>query len=65
MVREHQGATHEVIVVPGGFSWRDKTHPSLSAIAKGITGTSWNGPSRQALIAAVPRTARSADSFRE
>jgi hypothetical protein len=43
-VREHQGVTHEVIVVPGGFSWEDKTYPSLSAIAKGITGTSWNGP---------------------
>jgi hypothetical protein len=44
MMREHQGMTHEVIVVPGGFSWKDKTYPSLSAIAKGITGTSWNGP---------------------
>src|SRR5476651_55092 len=44
MVREHQGTTHEVIVVPGGFSWKAKTYPSLSAIAKGITGTSWNGP---------------------
>jgi hypothetical protein len=44
MVREHQGVTHEVIVVPGGFSWKHKTYPSLSAIAKGITGTSWNGP---------------------
>jgi hypothetical protein len=44
MVREHQGETHEVMVVPGGFSWKEKTYPSLSAIAKGITGTSWNGP---------------------
>jgi hypothetical protein len=44
MVREHQGVTHEVIVVPGGFSWRDRTYPSLSAIALAITGTSWNGP---------------------
>ena len=44
MVREHQGVTYEVIVVPGGFSWKDQTYPSLSAIAKGITGTSWNGP---------------------
>jgi hypothetical protein len=44
MVREHQGVTHEVMVVPGGFCWKDKTYPSLSAIAKGITGTSWNGP---------------------
>jgi hypothetical protein len=44
MVREHQGVTHEVIVVPGGFSWKDQTYPSLSAIALAITGTSWNGP---------------------
>ena len=44
MVREHQGAMHEVMIVPGGFSWKEKTYPSLSAIAKGITGTSWNGP---------------------
>ena len=44
MVREHKGTLHEVTVVPGGFSWRDKTYPSLSAIALAITGTSWNGP---------------------
>ena len=44
MVREHQGTLHEVMVVSGGFSWRDKTYPSLSAIAMAITGTSWNGP---------------------
>ena len=44
MVREHQGVLHEVMVVPGGFSWRDKTYTSLSTIARAITGTSWNGP---------------------
>jgi hypothetical protein len=44
MVREHEGTLHEVMVVPTGFSWRDKTYPSLSAIALTITGTSWNGP---------------------
>jgi Protein of unknown function (DUF2924) len=44
MVREHLGETHEVMVVPGGFSWKEKTYPSLSAIALAITGTSWNGP---------------------
>ena len=44
MVREHQGTLHEVMVVPGGFSWQDKTYPSLSTIAQAITGTSWNGP---------------------
>jgi hypothetical protein len=44
MVREHQGTLHEVMVVPGGFSWQDETYPSLSTIAQAITGTSWNGP---------------------
>jgi hypothetical protein len=44
MVREHQGTLHEVMVVPGGFSWQEKTYPSLSTIAQAITGTSWNGP---------------------
>jgi hypothetical protein len=44
IVRQHQGALQEVMVVPGGFSWKEKTYPSLSAIALAITGTSWNGP---------------------
>jgi hypothetical protein len=44
LVREHQGAVHAVLVVPGGFRWQGKTHDSLSTIAKAITGTSWNGP---------------------
>jgi hypothetical protein len=44
LIREHQGVVHEVLVVPGGFCWRDATYDSLSTIAKKITGTSWNGP---------------------
>jgi len=44
LVREYQGTLHQLIVVPGGFSWQEKTYPSLSAIARAITGTSWNGP---------------------
>jgi hypothetical protein len=44
IVREYQGAVHEVIVAPGGFLWREALYPSLSAIAKEITGTKWNGP---------------------
>src|SRR5947209_10298749 len=43
IVRECAGARHEVFVVEGGFSWQGRTFPSLSAIAKEITGTSWNG----------------------
>ena len=44
LMREHQDTLHQVIVVPGGFSWREKTYASLSTIARAITGTSWNGP---------------------
>jgi hypothetical protein len=44
IVREYAGARHEVFVVEGGFSWQGKSYPSLSAIAKEITGTRWNGP---------------------
>jgi len=44
LVREYQGERHTVTVVPGGFSWQDGTYLSLSAIARAITGTAWNGP---------------------
>jgi len=44
IVREFRGVTHEVMVVPDGFSWQGGTYSSLSAIAGRITGTSWNGP---------------------
>jgi hypothetical protein len=44
IVREYAGARHEVFVVADGFSWQGRTYPSLSAIAKEITGTRWNGP---------------------
>ncbi len=44
LVREYQGERHTVTVVPGGFSWQDSTYSSLSAIARAMTGTAWNGP---------------------
>ena len=44
LVREYQGERHTVTVVPGGFLWREATYPSLSIIARTITGTAWNGP---------------------
>ena len=44
IVREHEGEIHEVMVAPGGFYWSGQIHPSLSAIARKITGTNWNGP---------------------
>ncbi len=44
IVREYRGKLHEVFVAPHGFTWQGETYASLSAIAKNITGTSWNGP---------------------
>ena len=44
IAREHEGEIHEVMVAPGGFYWSGQTYSSLSAIARKITGTSWNGP---------------------
>ena len=43
LMREHGGVRHTVTVTPDGFVWQDRTYPSLSAIARAITGTSWNG----------------------
>jgi hypothetical protein len=44
LVREYQGERHTVTVVPGGFVWREAIYPSLSTVARAITGTVWNGP---------------------
>ena len=44
VVRQYQGKLHEVLVVPDGFFWQGQTYPSLSTIARRITGVSWNGP---------------------
>jgi hypothetical protein len=45
LVREWQGAPHEVMVlVEGGFVYRGQRFRSLSQIARAITGSRWNGP---------------------
>ncbi len=44
LVREYQGDRHTVTVVPNGYVWHETTYASLSAIARAITGTAWNGP---------------------
>ena len=43
LVREHKGVMHQIMVVEAGFAWNDQVLPSLSAAAKAITGTTWNG----------------------
>jgi hypothetical protein len=44
LVREYGGARHTVTVVAGGFAWNGAIYPSLSSVARAITGTAWNGP---------------------
>lgn len=44
LVREHGGVLHEVTVLGEGFDWRGERFASLSAVARRITGTTWNGP---------------------
>jgi hypothetical protein len=44
LVREYQGERHTVTVVPDCFIWRGSSYPSLSTVAREITGTHWNGP---------------------
>jgi hypothetical protein len=41
--REFNGKTHVVTVVDAGFTYKGKPYKSLSAIAKQISGTAWNG----------------------
>lgn len=44
LVRQWHGVTHEVCITEQGFIWRGTTYRSLSAVARAITGTRWNGP---------------------
>ena len=55
LVRDFGGARHTVTLVPEGFVWQEKIFSSLSAIAKLITGTNWNGPKFFGLREGGPR----------
>ena len=43
LIREWQGEEHVVTVTSDGFEWQGRPYKSLSAIARAITGTRWNG----------------------
>lgn len=43
LVREYGVLAHEVEVLETGFKYAGRNYGSLSAIAKEITGTAWNG----------------------
>src|ERR1700730_18290516 len=44
LVRDYLGRRHTVTVAPEGYVWEGTSYSSLSAIARAITGTVWNGP---------------------
>lgn len=44
LLREWQGQTHHVTVLPSGFEYSGVAYRSLTAIARRITGTAWSGP---------------------
>ena len=44
LIREWQGVEHHVTVVTDGFEYQGRKYKSLSAIARAIAGTRWNGP---------------------
>ncbi len=43
LVREWRGTEHVVTVLTDRFEWQGRPYRSLSAIARAITGTRWNG----------------------
>jgi Protein of unknown function (DUF2924) len=43
LIREWDGAEHTVTVLGDGYAWEGRKYRSLSAVAKAITGTNWNG----------------------
>ena len=44
LIREWRGDRHEVTVLAEGYAYGGRQYRSLSAIARAITGTQWNGP---------------------
>jgi hypothetical protein len=43
LLREWQGTEQVITVTKDGFEWQGRPYTSLSAIARAITGTRWNG----------------------
>ena len=43
LIRDYQGVEHCVTVRDDGYEYQSRPYKSLSAIARAITGTRWNG----------------------
>ena len=44
LLREWNGVVHEVLMLDDGAEYRGARFPSLTAVAKEITGAHWSGP---------------------
>ncbi len=44
LIREWRGETYSVIALEDGFDFEGRRYPSLSKIAREITGARWSGP---------------------
>jgi hypothetical protein len=44
LIRDWRGQSHSVTVLENGYEYAGKSYPSLSRIARLITGTRWSGP---------------------
>ena len=44
LVREWHGVTHTVLIHADGVEWNGRRYPSLSVVAREITGARWSGP---------------------
>lgn len=61
LVREWHGRTHTVTVTEDGFEYAGTSYPSLTKIAKKITGAHWSGPRFFGLPAISTERPRSGD----
>ena len=53
LVREWHGRTHTVTVTEDGFEYGGTKYPSLTKIAKKITGAHWSGPRFFGLVRSI------------
>jgi len=58
LVREWRGEVHQVELTDRGYLYRDHHYPSLTQIARTITGTQWSGPRFFGLGKGATETAR-------
>lgn len=61
LVRELRGTTHLVLICSEGVEWRGRRYPSLSAVAREITGARWSGPRFFGLSKAERRSVKRAE----